>query len=43
MPSTSPDNDAPAVAVEQVADESGLGPLAGRLVAALPRPAFLTL
>ena len=43
MPSTSPDSDAPAVAVEQVADESGLGPLAGRLVAALPRPAFLTL
>ena len=43
MHSTFRAGEPPPVLVEQVADEAGLAPLAARLVAALPRPAFLAI
>jgi tRNA threonylcarbamoyl adenosine modification protein YjeE len=43
MHSTFRASEPPPVLAEQVADEPGLAPLAARLVAALPRPAFLAI
>lgn len=43
MHSISPASEPPPTSSEFLADEAALEPLAARLVAALPRPAFLTL